>query len=370
MMLNSLPGTRRLGRYIARRFLLTITGTLLMCSLLILMIDLVELLRQSAKAGSVSAPLVAWMALLRLPAYVESLLSFAVLVGTLGAFLLLGRSSELTVMRAAGMSVWQFVRPGIAVALVLGLLSVVAFNPLAAAARTEAERLFAEVFGREASLLSSAGGAGAWLRQEGPDGQSVLHAHAVARQGTQLTGVVAFVYDSRGQFVERIDAARAQLLDQYWAIADGSISRVGREPQRFAEHRLSTYLTPERVQDALGSVLSVSVWELPGLIEVAEKAGLPSFRQRVQYELLLSRPLLLVAMVLLGATVSLRSFRFGKVQSKVVLGLSGGLGFFLLTEISRQLGVAGLAPPWLAVWVPVGVASLMSATVLLHQEDG
>ena len=67
----------------------------------------------------------------------------------------------------------------------------------------------------------------------------------------------------------------------------------GREPEKFASYLLSTYLTPERVQDALGSVISVSFWELPGLIEVAEKAKLSASRLRIQYELLLSRPLLL-----------------------------------------------------------------------------
>jgi len=362
-------GRRRLARYIARRFVLTIGGTFLLCSLLILLIDLVELLRQSGKGGGLTGTQVAWLSLLRLPAYAEALLPFSVLVGTLSAFLLLSRSSELTVMRGAGMSVWQIVRPGVFVAFLIGVFSVTVFNPMASAARSESERLIAEALGREASILSQSG-SGAWLRQEGPDGQSVLNAQAVTAQGTQLSRVVALVYDRNGTFQERVEGAKAQLKDQVWEISDGIVSRVGREPIPFGTYNLSTYLTPERVQDALGSVLAVSVWQLPGLIEVAEKAGLPSFRQRVTFELLLSRPFLLVAMVLLGATVSLRSFRFGRVRTMVLTGVIGGLGFFLFTEISRQLGASGLTPPRIAVWVPVGIACLVSLTVLAHQEDG
>lgn len=322
----SVPGQLRLSRYIARRFVLTICGTFVLCALLILLIDLVELLRQSGKGGGLPASQVAWLALLRLPAYTEALLPFAVLVGTLAAFLMLSRSSELTIMRASGMSVWQLVMPGVGVAVVLGILSVTAFNPLASAARSESERLIAEALGREASLLSLSS-AGAWLRQEGPDGQSVLNAQAASQRGTQLSGVLVLVYDRSGAFIERVDAAKATLKDQYWEITDGTVSRVGREPERFDTYNLATYLTPERVQDALGSVLAVSFWQLPGLIEVAEKAGLPSFGQRVQYELLLSRPLLMVAMVLLAATVSLQSFRFGRVRSMVLFGVISGLGF-------------------------------------------
>ena len=43
------------------------------------------------------------------------------------------------------------------------------------------------------------------------------------------------------------------------------------------------------------------------------------------------------------------------------------LGFALL---SRQIGVAGLVPPWAAVWLPIVLVILISLTVLLHQEDG
>jgi lipopolysaccharide export system permease protein len=103
---------------------------------------------------------------------------------------------------------------------------------------------------------------------------------------------------------------------------------------------------------------------------MVERSKLPSARFRVQYELLRSRPLLLMTMVLLAATVSLRSFRQGGIQTMVATGIIGGVGFFLLTEVSRQIGLSGLAPATVAIWLPVVIACLASVTVLLHQEDG
>jgi lipopolysaccharide export system permease protein len=358
-----------LRRYVARSFFVAIMGAFALCSVLIYMIDFVEMLRQAGKYGSVSALTLIWITLLRLPAYTEILLAFAVLVGTIGALLMLNRKSELAVMRGSGMSVWQFIQPGLAVALALGLFAVFVFNPLAAAARTEAERLHAEVFGRESNFLRNQS-AGHWLRQDGPDGPTVLNAGAVANRGLTLTGIVALQFDRNDRFIERIDGARAQLMDGYWQIDNAWVTRVGREPEQFTTYLISTYLTPERVQDALGTVLSISIFELPGLIEVAEKAGISANNFKIQYQLLLSRPFLLMAMVLLGATVSLRSFRSGGIQTMVITGMLGGFGFFLLAEVSRQVGVAGLVPPWTAVWVPVASASCLSLTVLLHQEDG
>jgi lipopolysaccharide export system permease protein len=229
--------------------------------------------------------------------------------------------------------------------------------------------LVAEVFGKEAGLLA-ASGERSWLRQDGADGQSVLHAKAVAKQGLELTSVIAFLFDQRGQFVERVDADKAILHDGYWEAQKVAVVRPMREPEHFANYSISTHLTREKVGDALGSEIAVSFWQLPSLIEAAEKAGLSAEKFRMQHALLISRPALLIAMVVLAATVSLRSFRSGGIQTMVLAGMIGGIGFFLLAEVSRQIGASGLLSPVLAVWVPISLALLVSLTVLLHQEDG
>ena len=98
--------------------------------------------------------------------------------------------------------------------------------------------------------------------------------------------------------------------------------------------------------------MTVSFWELPGLIEVAEKAGLSASRFRVQYEILLSRPLLLMVTVLLAATVSLRSFRGGWDTDYGNLGCLGDLAFF---SSRKSLGNwnCWARSAIVAVWFPV-----------------
>jgi lipopolysaccharide export system permease protein len=366
---NSFVLRRTLQRYVAKRFLFSILGAFFVCACLIFMIDMVELLRLSRRAPDLAVGTLAWIGILRLPAFAEILLAFAVLVGSIGALLTLNRKSELTVMRSAGMSAWQFLRPGLTVTVALGIIAITVFNPLAATARFEAERLVAEVFGKEAGLLAPSGER-SWLRQDGADGQSVLHAKAVAKQGLELRGVIAFLFDPQGHFVERLDADKAVLHDGYWEAQKVVVVRPMREPEHFDNYSLSTHLTREKVGDALGSEIAVSFWQLPSLIEAAEKAGLSADKFRMQHALLMSRPALLLAMVVLAATVSLRSFRSGGIQTMVLAGMIGGIGFFLLAEVSRQVGASGLLSPVLAVWVPISLALLVSLTVLLHQEDG
>jgi lipopolysaccharide export system permease protein len=359
-----------LDRYIAWRFVTMIAATFFLCAGLIFMIDFVEIMRQAGKYGGTDGLTLLAITLLRLPAYSEILLTFAVLVGGIATFVMLARKSELAVIRAGGISVWAFLKPAIVVSLVLGLLAVTVYNPLAAWARAAAEQLHAEVFVRDTSFFKQQTGL-PWLRQDGADGPSVLTAGHVAEEGLSLTAVKIFQFDRSNHFVERIDGKSARLEDGFWAVRDAWVTRPGIDaPRHFEIYHVSTYLNPDRVADALGSVLSLSFWELPRIIEVIEKAGLSAAGYRVQYHLLLSRPFLLVTMVLLAATVSLRSFRSGGIQTMVIIGMVGGIGFFLMAEVSRQVGVAGLVSPWVAAWIPVSVAFLGSVTVLLHQEDG
>jgi lipopolysaccharide export system permease protein len=359
-----------LARYFSQRFLLAMIAMFLLCCVLIFFVDFIEMLRRAGNySGDVPGLLLAWITLLRLPSFSELTLPFAVLIGTLGVFLMLSRSSELVVLRAAGISVWQFTLPAMIVAFLLGIAFMLFYNPIAAAARAQAEELYAAAFGRDDSLLKTKN-AGAWMREDGTDGPSVVHALEVLNQGLELNGVTLFQYDRDNGLTERIEAKHALLKDGRWELQDAWVSAVGQEPALYKEYLVSTYLTPAQVRDSLGTVFSISFWDLPNFIQIAERAGLPATQYRVQYQLLLSRPFLLVTMVLIAATCSLRGFRFGNVQINAIFGLAAGFLFFVFSEISRNFAMAGLTSAAAAAWVPVLIAASLALTVLLYKEDG
>jgi lipopolysaccharide export system permease protein len=359
-----------LARYFSLRFLLAMMVMFAVCCVLIFFVDFIEMLRRAGNYdGDVPAFLLAYITLLRLPSFSELTLPFAVLIGTVGIFLMLSRSSELIVVRTAGMSVWQFIMPAIVVAFLLGLAFVLFYNPLAASARAKAEQLYVSAFDRKDSLLKTKN-SGGWLREDGADGPSVVHALSVSNQGLELTGVTIFQYTPDHKLVERVEARRAFLRDGRWELDDALVSAVGQEPVQYKKYLVSTYLSPTQVRDALGTEFSISFWDLPNFIEIAERAGLPATQYRVQYQLLLSRPFLLVTMVLIAATCSLRAFRFGSIQLSALGGVSAGFAFFVLAEVSRNFAMAGLTSAMAAAWVPVIIAASLALTMLLYKEDG
>ncbi|MDX2264647.1 MAG: LPS export ABC transporter permease LptG [Hyphomicrobiales bacterium] len=358
-----------LGRYMSKRFAVSIFSVFVLCYILIFFIDFIEILREGGKKGGASTGLLALITFLRLPAFTELILPFAVLIGAMGAFLTFSRSSELVVIRSAGMSVWQFLQPGLLVALVIGVGAVTVYNPLAAMAKAYSERLYAESFGGEKSVLSKGRG-GAWLRQDGVDGQSIVYAKAVADRGVSLGGVTLLQFDSNKKFLERVEAQKATLKSGYWQLENAHVSSADGQSQFYKTYIVSTFLTPEQATESIGSVESVSFWELPKFIEFTERAGLSSEKYKLYYQTLLAKPLLMAAMVLVAATCTLRSFRFGRIQTMVIAGLASGFGFFILSELSRKLGTSGLTPATVAAWAPAVIATFLALTVLLNQEDG
>lgn len=144
---------RTLSFYFAQRFARTVIAAFMLVFVLIYAVDLVELLRRSGDSQRASGVLMAGLSFLRTPTFAEQALPFAVLFGSMIAFLNLSRKMELVVARAAGVSVWQILIPPIGVIIAIGILSVVAYNPASTWMKDKADSIEFERFRRPGSRL-------------------------------------------------------------------------------------------------------------------------------------------------------------------------------------------------------------------------
>jgi lipopolysaccharide export system permease protein len=355
-----------LARYLSWRFVQTIGAAFLTVFGLIFLIDLVELLRRAGDGVQVSSLTLARLSFFRTPAVAEQVMPFAVLFGSIAAFLTLSRKLELVIARAAGVSVWQFGLPPVAVALLIGCVATAAYNPLSVAFKQRADALETRIFAKRSAGTEK----NLFLRQLSVDGSSIIRAGSGAEGGASLSTVTVFVFDRTGVFVERVEAETATLWPGYWRLTNTRILTPGLEPQMSGSYLLATNLTAGEVRQALGASEIVSFWNLPATIRQLEAAGLDATRQKMRYQSLLAKPLLLIAMVILAASVSLRFFRFGGVAKLVLGGVIAGFVLYIATQIAEDLGAAGMLSAWSASWLPALIGTLLGIFVLLKQEDG
>jgi lipopolysaccharide export system permease protein len=356
-----------LSRYFAARFAKTIMAIFFTMFCLMFVVYFVELLRRAGDIPQAGAGTVALMTVLRVPATAETILPFAVLFGSMATFVDLTRKLELVVARASGVSVWQFLLPPACVALAIGVVSVTLYNPVSALMKQRSDQMELDLFGVEGSVRIDHG---KWFRLNGVDGTAIMHATSYRAGGAELSGVSVNVYQKDGVFLERVEAAKAKLLAGVFVLDDAHVSAPGEASRSVGSYLLATDLSPEQLVSAATPPQGAPFWDLLRLGDSTRDAGLDPTGYFLQFQTLLARPALLVAMVLVAASFSLRFFRFGGIARAVSGGVVAGFVLYIVTKVFSDLGGAGVISPLLAAWSPALVGNMLGTVALLHSEDG
>ncbi|MGB0572532.1 MAG: LPS export ABC transporter permease LptG [Alphaproteobacteria bacterium] len=366
-----MTASRTISFYILRQFLIWFVIMFATIVAVILLIDAVELLRRGSGRDEATFSVITSMALLRTPFLAQEAVPFAVMFGGIFTFLRLTRNHELVVLRAAGVSVWQFLTPALIAAVALGIVNISVVNPLSAVFLSQFEELEGRYLTGRSSLLAVSA-EGIWLRQNSGDGsgQTVIHAERVQPDELKLERVIVFQFAGDDKFTGRIDAESALLLNGQWELSEAWLTSPGRAGVFVAKQELATDLTPDKIQESFASPDTVALWNLPRFIKVLEETGFSPVAHKLQLHSLLAEPVLLAAMVLIAAVFSLRLTRRGGTIILVGAGVLAGFFLFLLTNVIQALGLGASVPVILAAWTPAGVSMLVGITFLLHLEDG
>jgi lipopolysaccharide export system permease protein len=368
----------RIQRYI---FLQCLSGLALVLSIFtatIMLVDVVEQLR--TVGGDVDLPpqKAVQLSLMKLPGLLEQTLPFAMLIATMIAYSRLNKRSELSVIRASGVSAWQFLSPSVLLAIALGLFAMMVLNPLGARLASDFEET------RNALLIEGGRQVDSrrqdvWLRQGDSNSQIVIRAASVDDTGQIFEDVKMLeegrVYEngeptSQYEFIRRIDAERARIIDGFWQIENLVENVEGRPPEQMETLAIPTDLDPDRLLDRFTSPNTIGFWSLPRFVTQTSQAGLDSSRFAVRLFGLTAIPAFYAAMALIGALVCLRLSRLGGTSRLVAIGSLAAIGVFFIMQFSSSLGASGALPPIIAAWSPALFALFASLAVLAYREDG
>ena len=335
---------------------------------LVIMVDSVELLRlgYGEILGGI-APLI-WLAMRRTLVILQTVLPFIMLLTAIFTLIGLNRSRELVVMRAAGQSVWQFLRPLGSAAILCGLFAAFVINPLAASANKTAERDFAQSNATSAAVAADA--RNTWFRQRSGADTLILGALGRADNGRFLSGVTLLLLDENKQIKMRAEASNAVWSVEGWTLGNASVQRTGSAQENVDSLTLPTSIDSDTLSAQATDPDLTSVFALPAAINQARKTGLATAPYIQAFHAQLAKPLFFLCMVTIASMICLRFGRFGRYDSMVLGGMLGGFLHYIFVEIFDGLGASGALPTFAAVWVPLVVVILAAATVLLHQEDG
>ena len=363
----------RIQRYVLREFAIGLLLTLGIILLAIVLVDMVEQMRTVGSRTELSLFGAFQLTAFKVPNLIQETLPFVILVGSILAYSKLNRSSELSAIRAAGVSAWRFLRPAMLLSAILGVVAMMVLDPLATNSRTQFDDLRNEFIHADKPRSTPASSTGVWLRQGDDVGKTVIHGRTIEENAQALLDVVVFVFEDDGAdsvFKRRIDARRASLKPGFWQLEDVTENAPDLDPSHQDFLALPTSLEPETLLNRYASAQTITFWELPGFITNMRQAGLEHDQYILKLHSLLATPVLFMAMALIGAVVCLRQNRSGGVSQLIAAGAGAGFVLFFITQFAKGLAASGATPPEAAAWCPPLFAFFAVLTVVAYAEDG
>ncbi|BBN52965.1 LPS export ABC transporter permease LptG [Pseudomonas chlororaphis subsp. aurantiaca] len=347
----------KLDRYIGNSVLLAILAVLG------IILGLASLFAFIDEMGSVSDSYtvmdVLSFVVLTAPRRLYEMLPMAALIGCLIGLGSLASNSELTIMRAAGVSVgrivWAVMKPMLFL-MVAGVLIGEYIAP-ATESQAQASRALAQGSGDAQSSKH-----GLWHRQ----GEEFIHINAVQPNGL-LYGVTRYHFDDQRHMLSSSFARQARFEENYWQLSDVTTTyfREGHtEVINTPQERWDVALSPQLLSTVVMAPESLSISGLWGYIHYLADQGLNNGRYWLAFWVKVLQPLVTAALVLMAI-----SFIFGPLRSvtlgqRVFTGVLVGFTFRIAQDLLGPSSLVFGFSPLFAVLVPAGICALAGLWLL------
>ena len=346
----------KITSYISRTVFAAIFLTLLVFISLDFTFGVIDQLGK-VKGGYTSREALVYMAL-TVPRRLYELIPYACLIGCLVGLGILANSSELTVIRSAGVSVkriaWMSLRPALLFIVLAAILG-------------EYVAPYTEQMADNRRLMARDN----WARQTynmwNREGNEFMHVKAVLPSGV-VYGLTRYQFNDQRQLQSASYSKQAVYQDEgYWQEEDISISHItdtGITEEKLANRRWDTPLKPNLLNILVMDPEDMSVSSLNYYVNYLHQQNLNPGNYALAFWQKFLQPLATMSLVLIAI-----SFVFGPLRSvtmgqRIFTGVVFGVGFQLMQKL---LGPASLVfgfTPALAVLVPIGICILVGIYLL------
>ena len=356
-----------LDRYILKKFLTGLAGTVLAFTVIVFVVDFVERGWRLIQRYNVSLPVITLYYINYLPFYIILAFPVAMLVSTLFSIGSLAKNRELDVMKASGLSLYRITAPVLIAAFIISV-GVMLFGEFVL---TNTERIKDEIKSYKiekrppVSKLARHG-----IKVPGENGWIVLGENydtdSKIAQGVRIHRIVD------NKIVQTYSAERLVYSDSGWVMINGngqnfqdtlSTSSFTKFQELWAPFLTQT---PDMMAELPTPPRQINFFQLLKKIAQARTLGESVYKDQVELYLKITFPLANFILVLIGAPLAANPRRSGP---SVGFGISIIISFifFVFIRIGQSFGNAGKLPPLLAasigdmVFLTIGLIMLYKA---------
>ncbi len=350
---------RKLDRYIGTTVFVSILAVLGVILGLAELFAFVDQLGQIDESYTLTEALK--FVLLTAPSRGYDMLPMAALIGCLVGLGTLASNSELTIMRAAGVSlqriVWAVMKPML-VLMFAGILVGEYVIPYTETAAQSGRALAQSGNGSQSSK------SGLWHRQ----GHEFIHINVVRPDGV-LLGVTRYDFDENRRLQTASFARQAVFKDNRWILRGVSTTVLHGDEKRSEVitkkgEIWNIQLSPQLLNTVVMEPEALSITGLWSYIHYLQDQGLNSNRYWLAFWTKILQPLVTAALVLMAI-----SFIFGPLRSvtlgqRVFTGVLVGFTFRIAQDLLGPSSQVFNFPPLLAVLVPAAICAFLGTLLL------
>jgi lipopolysaccharide export system permease protein len=346
-------------RHLAREIYASTGLVLLAFLMLFAFFDLIHQLESVGRGGYQIQHALGYV-ILTLPGRLYELFPICVLIGTLYALTVLARHSEITVLRAAGLSTRDLLITLGKIGLVFAVLTLLTGEFLAPPSERAAQQLRLKAMGK---LVAQEFRSGLWVRDE----RSFVNVREV-RPDASLRNVRVFEFDDRFQLRSISQAERGRYIGAGTWTLDGVVRTVfsgdAAHVEKYSEMTWKSALNPDLlavllvVPERMSLVnLYIYIRHLSGNQQKTDRYDIAMWKKLIY-------PLAALVMMALALPFAYMQDRMGAVSIRVFAGIMLGIGFHMLNGLFSSLGVINSWPPFFSAITP-SVLFLMAAASML-----
>ena len=349
-----------LERYLWKNILASILVTWLALSMLFALFDFLSEIgdtQSGTRYGSFQALLYVFY---KIPRTLYNNFPYAVLIGSLMGLGNLAANSEITAMRAAGLSIGNIVFTTLKLGLILALGAFALGEWLVPKSEAYAQNFKIRMLQKQVAISSE----GTWLK----NGNKLLHIDKIWSE-KKMDGITVYEIDQQRGGISRILRAENAIKtdNNNWVVQQV-------EEQRLTTNgvTVNTYNTLNESELFPGNILSIAsvrpeqlaAHELAEFIKHQNENALNSERFELEFWKHFTTPLSTLVMLILAAPLVFGFQRNAGAGQRIFIGILIGITYLLLDKIISRTGLVYGLSPMISALLPLVLFSCIGLLML------
>lgn len=337
-----------IDKYILREFLRFFLITCVTFIALYLIVDFFERIRMFLSNKATVVQMASYF-LYSIPMIISMTLPAAILLSTLLTYSFLSKFSEITAMKANGISLHRIALPVLAVAVIIAVF-LFFFTELVTPYSLQKTQYIVKVDVQKQKAMGFFKQNEIWYRSH----NAIYNFKMFDVEKNILRGITINHLNPDFTLKMRIDAERAEWKNNQWAFFNLLVTTFDQNNTPSLEWSKEKVISiPEGPNDfkiIQKDAEKMGYFELKRYVNKIRAEGYDVSRYMVDLQGKTAFPFVCLILVIIGMSFSVRSERSGGVMQSLALGIFIGFSYWIVHAFCMSLGRSGMLPAFLAAW--------------------